>query len=208
MSTGGRMTEGDRRESATRLATRLVEGFQYHDEDDRAGALASFRAVDAGQFAHLGNEGVDAASEAFVDALWAKDDLEADYILEDGEEIDVVGLREADWSPIREAFLRRADAAGIDEQYADASTVAWRNHKVGGDYWSAFQQAQVYELRAALQNEEYPHKPRYGQSGFGPEAARYTVGVELHDMHTEEHWRQAVEVMTPYFERILRGHRE
>lgn len=204
----GRDTDGPYRESARALAKQITHVFRYHDENEREAAIEAMCVVDEAQFAHLSAEEADAAAEAYVDALWAKDALEAEYTADTGE-LDCEGLFEADWSPVESAFRRRADVAGIDERYADVSTVAWRNHKAGrGDYWTAFQQAQVYELRAALQDEEYPHKPRYGQSGFGPEAARYTVGVELHDMHTEEHWRQAVEVMTPYFERILRGHRE
>jgi len=44
-----------------------------------------------------------------------------------------------------------------------------------------------------------------GQSGFGPEATRYALGVELHDVRRFD---EIVEVMTPYFQRIARGHRE
>ena len=89
--------------------------------------------------------------------------------------------------------------------YATASTLAWKRHKVGGDYWTPMLRSEEAELRAAMQ-EAYPEKTHEGQSGFGAEAVRYLLGVELHDMHTEGHWRQAKTAMTPYFETILRSH--
>jgi hypothetical protein len=63
--------------------------------------------------------------------------------------------------------------------------------------------AQTHELRTALGDPSYPRKPSDGRSGHGPEAARYALAVELHDMRTPMCWRQAVSVMTPYFERVL-----
>lgn len=65
--------------------------------------------------------------------------------------------------------------------------------------------AQMHELRAALQDADYPHKPRYGQSGFGPEASRYALGVELHDTRK---WEQAVRAMTPYYRHIDEKHEQ
>ncbi len=104
------------------------------------------------------------------------------------------------------AFRRRAAALDIDQAYAIHKTTAWRRHKTGGDYITPCLEAQVLELRAALQDPTYPRKPKHGQSGPGPEAVRWVLGVELHDMHTAGHWQKAVDVMTPYFETILEHH--
>jgi hypothetical protein len=94
----------------------------------------------------------------------------------------------------------------MDHRYAIQSTVAWRNHKIGEDYWTPLRRAQMYELRAALQDPDYPDKPRYGQSGHGPEPARYALAVELHDMRSLEHYQEALDIMRPYFEKVLDAH--
>lgn len=189
-------------ETARHMATQICLGFKYHDRRDRDGALEAFTVVDDLQFAHIDSEESRAASEALVDALWRKDDLEIDHT--EGGQIDREGLEAADWNPVESAFRRRAAIVGIDPRYAEASTEAWCNHKVRRDYRTPIQRAQMYELRAALQDPDYPHKPRFGQSGYGPEPARYALAVELHDMHTQRHWDQARRVMVPYYERILR----
>jgi hypothetical protein len=176
-------------------------GFMYHDQRQREASIEAFAAVDAFQFEHLSEPAAIEAGEAYVDALWEKDTLE-DTCRSDGE-LDLSALADADWSPIRDAFSRRATVVGMNSEYADLSTVAWRRHKVGGDYWTPMKQAQVYELQAALQDPDYPHKPREGQSGHGPEAARYALGVELHDTRRFE---PMIDVMIPYFERIAHRH--
>jgi len=188
---------------AREIAVRLGLGFMHHDERNRERAIEAFAEVDRFQFRHVSPETARKASVAYVDALWAKDDVEESCTV--GDEIDRDALDDADWTPVRSAFERRASLVGIDPEYADLSTVGWRRHKTGGDYGTPLKRAQMYELRAALQDPEYPHKPRYGQSGFGPEAVRYELGVELHDMRKYE---QGVEAMTPYFERIQESHRE
>ncbi len=192
--------------AARRMAESLCEGFRAHDDGRYADAIEAFAEVDRGQFPRTDDRLVRDGAAAYVDALWAKDEVEAAFRDETGS-IAVEGLADADWSVVRGCFRRRADALGIDPAYASKSTLAWRRHKVGGDYWTPMQEAQVYELRAALGDDRYPTKPNDGRSGFGPEAARYALGVELHDMHTPRHWAQAVDVMTPYYERILRSHR-
>ncbi len=206
------MTTNSKSESETMLqetnhrdpqaaATHLGLGFMYHDERERERAIDAFAVADAFQFEHLDDDAVREASEAYVDALWEKDRIESACTV-DGE-LDTVALDDADWSPVREAFGRRASVVEMDPAYAELSTVAWRRHKVGGDYWTPMKQAQVHELRAALQDPEYPHKPRGGQSGHGPEAAQYALGVELHDTRRFE---EMTDVMVPYFERIARRH--
>jgi len=187
--------------SAREVAAHLGLGFKYHDRRNRQEAVDSFTEVDRFQFQHLGADTARRAAAAYVDALWAKDDVE-DSHSEDGV-MDRQALDEADWSPVRRAFERRAALAGIDPAYAELSTIGWRRHKTGGDYWTPLMEAQMYELQAALQNEAYPQKPRYGASGFGPEAVRYLLGVELHDMRL---YKQGVQAMTPYFQRIADGH--
>ena len=186
------------------MAAALCRGFVAHDDGDRAAAIEAFSTVDRNQFAHLDEERAREASVAYVDALFAKDDVELEH-LRNGE-LDAESLDATDWRPVLRHFRVRAATAGIDQEYARASTTAWRRHKTGGDYWTPMQRAQMYELRAAMGNPSYPAKPKYGQSGFGPEPVRYVAGVELHDMHSESHWEQAIAVMTPYFERVLRGH--
>jgi hypothetical protein len=185
----------------SRIAMQLGMGFVHHDERNRDAALEAFAAVDAFQFQHVSETTARRAATAYVDALWEKDDIEA-ACTDDGE-YDREALEAADWSPVRESFARRADLVGTDPRYADRSTTAWRRHKTGGDYWTPMQRAQLYELRTALQDPDYPHKSRGGQSGCGPEPARYVLGVELHDTRRFE---EGLEAMTPYFERIAGAH--
>lgn len=185
------------------IAMQIGLGMVYHDERKRQQSIDAFAEVDQFQFQHVSQETAREAAIAYVDALWEKDDIE-DACRIDGE-FDLEALDAADWSPVREAFERRASLVGIDPEYAKLSTVAWRRHKTGGDYWTPFLKAQTLELRAALQDPDYPHKPRSGQSGFGPEATRYVLGVELHDVRRFE---EGIEAMTPYFDRIARGHSE
>ena len=183
------------------IATQLGMGFVAHDRRQRQKAVEAFAAVDRFQFRHVSDEVARRAAVAYVDALWAKDAVEDACRTDDG--FDREALDAADWTPVREAFARRASLAGVDPEYAERSTVAWRRHKTGGDYWTPMQEAQMYELRAVLQDDDYPHKPRGGQSGFGVEPARYALGVELHDTRRYE---EGVEAMTPYFERVAAAH--
>ena len=185
------------------IAMHLGMGFVYHDKQHREMAVDAFAVADTFQFQHVSEEAAREASVAYVDALWEKDRLEEKHTI--NGELDRDALEDADWSPVAEAFERRASLVGIDPKYAELSTVAWRRHKIGGDYWTPMQRAQMYEIRAALQDPDYPHKPRDGQSGFGPEPSRYTLGNELHDMRRFE---EGLEVMTPYFERIARAHED
>jgi len=191
-------------EAATHMAEQICTGFRAHDRGDRGEAIEAFWTVDSLQFAHLDRETARHAAVAYVDALWAKDEIERAHTA--GGEIDGESLADADWEPVRSRFRERASVAGIDPKYADASTRGWRNHKTGNDYWTPIQRAQMYELRVATQDPEYPRKPRYGQSGFGPEPSRYALAVELHDMRSADYWEQAERTMVPYFERILRAH--
>jgi hypothetical protein len=197
-------TGGERARSEvdpSQIAMQMGLGFVYHDKGKREKSIEAFAAVDAFQFQHVSRETAREAAVAYVDALWAKDEIE-DSCRVDGE-LDPEALDDADWSPVTDAFARRAELVDIDPKYAELSTVAWRRHKVGGDYWTPMKRAQMYELRAALQDPDYPHKQRQGQSGPGPEATRYVLGVELHDTRRFE---EGLETMTPYFERIARGH--
>lgn len=202
-----RDTDGRRVETtAAYVAEQICLGFQYHDRNEREKAIEAFSVVDRHQFRHIGEREAKRASEAYVDALWAKDAVEDEH--KEGGELNRETLAKADWSGVEDAFAERADIAGIDSRYAKRSTIGWRNHKTGNDYWTPIQEAQVYELRAALQDADYPDKPKYGQAGCGPEAMRYALAVELHDMHSEAHWEQATQVMQPYFELILSAHRD
>jgi hypothetical protein len=183
------------------IAAQLGLGFVFHDRRERQKAVEAFAAVDRFQFQHVSEKTAREAATAYVDALWAKDAVEDAHRTGDG--FDREALDAADWTPVRKAFARRASLVEADPAYAERSAVAWRRHKTGGDYWTPMQEAQMYELRAALQDPDYPHKPRGGQSGFGPEPARYALGVELHDTRRYE---EGVETMTPYFERIAAAH--
>jgi len=184
--------------SASYMADQLCNGFIHHDQREREASIKAFAAVDALQFPHLDDDEAVRAALGYVDALWVKDDIEESCRV--NGELDVDQLEAADWSPMKAAFERRAEAADIDPRYAELTTEAWVNHKTGEDYWSPMMHAQMLELRAALENPAYPEKPRYGQAGFGPEPARYALGNELHDTRR---WEEAREVMTPYFQQIL-----
>ncbi|WP_245180771.1 hypothetical protein [Haloarcula amylovorans] len=186
------------------MAEDLARVFRAHDNGNREKALESLLAVDRHQFPKLDDDKLEVAASGFVDALWAKDQVEFQY-LRDGE-INKQGLREADYSPVTQKLRQRAVTIGADQEYAIKKAEAWQQHKIGGDYWTPFLESQVYELRAVLDDPAYPHKPRAGQAGPGPEAMRYVLAFELHDMHTERHWLQGVRVMTPYFLRILAHH--
>lgn len=189
------------RKSPTQLATHMGMGFVCHDRRERERAIEAFSFVDQFQFQHLDEATAHEASVAYVDALWKKDEIE-DACRVNGE-IEQDAVDAADWTPVEEAFGRRASLAGIDPAYAELSTVGWRRHKAGGDYWTPLMKAQMHELQAALGEPDYPRKERNGQSGFGPEAARYVLGVELHDMRAFE---EMVEAMTPYFKKIANRH--
>jgi hypothetical protein len=193
------------RGEARRMAERVCAGFQLHDDRRRREAIDAFLFVDARQFPGIPATDARAAAEAYVDALWAKDAVEDRHRDEHGE-IDAERIATADWSDVRRALLRRTDAAGIHERYAERTTLAWRNHKARRDYWTPFMDAQRLELRAALDDPAFPAKPREGQSGYGPLVVRYVLGVELHDAHTSAAWREAIDVMTPYYRRILAAH--
>lgn len=187
---------------ATHMADQLCRGFIYHDRRERAAAIDAFAAVDALQFAHLDRSTARDAATGYVDALWEKDAVEDACRDADGV-IDPDRLADADWSAVEAGFRNRAAAAGIDPEYAPLSTLAWREHKCGGDYWTPMMHAQMLELRTALRNGDYPDKPRHGQGGFGPKPTRYALGVELHDTRQ---WEQAREAMTPYFRHIVEEH--
>lgn len=192
--------------TATYMAEQLCRGFKAHDDCDRERAIEAFFEVDRRQFAHVDDAAARTAAVAYVDALWAKDALEADCLREGRLDPDAIGR--VDWAPVEAAFRERASTVGTNSSYARDSTAAWRRHKTGEDYWSAFLRAQAAELRTAIQDPTYPDKPKEGLSGYGPEPVRYVLGVELHDMHTDAHWHQAVSALTPYYAFVLDTHRE
>lgn len=192
-------------ESASYLADRFGRGFVHHDRREKDEAIEAFARVDALQFEHLDEVEARKAAKGYVEALWAKDEVEDSCRSSDDSRIDTDQLAEADWSAVKTGFERRAEVVRIDPEYAPLTTEAWIKHKVGGDYWTPMMKAQMLELRVALQDPEYPNKPRYGQHGFGPEPARYALGVELHDTRKYEEGHEA---MIPYFQRILDAHDE
>lgn len=187
------------------LAEEYCSGFQLHDRRQHDEAVEAFYAVDRSQFVGLSEEEAREAARAYVDALWAKDEIEKRHS-SDGA-IDPERIADADYTPVWEPLAHRAEVVGMDERYADETAVAFQYHKTGDDYWTPFLEAQTIELRAALGDGDYPDKPRGGKSGYGPLACRYLVGVELHDMHTTEAWEEAIRVMTPYYRQILQAHR-
>ncbi|SHH61112.1 hypothetical protein [Halobaculum gomorrense] len=190
---------------ARHMARELCAGFRYHDRGEREAAVESFAAVDRRQFAHVDDDAARTAARAYVDALWAKDDLETEHM--DGTRIDPDSIRDGDWTGVYDALVERAAAAELDREYATATTRAWRNHKANRDYWTPTLRAQLLEYRAAIGDDGYPTKPSDGREGFGAAPVRYLLGIELHDRHTSEHWEEAIRVMEPYYRRILRVHR-
>lgn len=187
------------------MAEQICSGFQLHDRRQRQEAEEAFYALDRNQFAHLDRDRAREASNAYVDALWAKDALEKGF-LTDGV-VDAETVAKGEWERVQEPLELRAKAVGMDQRYATKTTEAWLKHKTEEDYWTPFLEAQVCELRAAMQDPEYPHKPKEGQSGYGPIVTRYVLSVELHDMHTQATWEEAIRVMTPYYRAILEAHR-
>ena len=185
------------------LAEQYCSGFQLHDRRQHADAVEAFHEVDRYQFPHLSDDQALDGATAYVDALWAKDEIEKRHST-DGR-IDPVAIADADYTPVYEPLSQRAAIIGMDDAYAELTTEAWHNHKTGDDYWSPFLEAQTIELRHAL-GTTYPDKPRGGQGGYGTLACRYLVGVELHDLHTTEAWEEAIRVMTPYYRTILATH--
>lgn len=188
------------------LAERITSGFQLHDRRQRDESLEAFYEVDRNQFAHLSDEEALEASEAFVEALWVKDEVEKSY--HDDGTISPEAIAQADYEPVERPLRRRARIVGMDETYGQKTAAAWHRHKTNGEYWTPFLEAQTIELRAALGTPGYPTKPKEGQSGYGPLATRYILAVELHDMHTPEAWEEAIRVMTPYYRAILDAHSE
>ncbi|MFC7173274.1 hypothetical protein ACFQL0_07655 [Haloplanus litoreus] len=180
------------------MADNICDGFIYHDQRKYEESVRAFTAVDVVQFDHLTDEEARRAAVGYVDALWAKDEVEESCRV--NGELDPDRLEAADWSPVKAAFERRASVADIDPRYAELTTEAWINHKTKGDYLTPTMRAQMLELRSVLQQQTYPEKPRHGQYGFGPEPVQYALGIELHDMRR---WEQAREAMVPYFQYIL-----
>ena len=201
-------TNGNLARQARYLAEQYCSGFQLHDRRQQQDAVEAFYAVDKGQFAHLTEDEAYDAAMAYVDALWAKDEIEKRH-MQNGQ-IDSTSISKADYTSVWEPLARRADIVGMSTEYADETTTAWHRHKMGEeyDYWTPFLRAQTIELRVALQNPAYPEKPRGGRSGAGPLAMRYAVGVELHDMHASSAWEEAIRVMTPYYQQILEAHQQ
>lgn len=172
------------------VARQLARGFQAHDDRDHDAARGHFRAVDRWQF-DAGDP--DTAADAYVAALWRKDEVEAEPR---------AGF--ADWQPVVAALRARCEAVGIDEGYATGTATAWRRHKAGGDYWTPMLRAQRAEVRAALDDPAYPGKNRGGQQGFGILPTLYLVGVECHDTRQ---WGVAVDLMAEYFA-VLADHKD
>lgn len=194
-------------ELAEHMSESICNGFITHDHRQREACIEAFFEVDRYQFPHLSDDEAYRAATAYVDALWAKDDVEEPYILDDGS-LDREPLDDADWSPVVDCLERRADIVGMSPEYATATTEGWRKHKTGGDYWTPHMRAQLHEVRAALDAPEYPHKRGSSQHGFGPLPARYLVGIELHDMKSEQHWTEAIDTMQSYYAEILRTQRD
>lgn len=191
---------------AGHMAENICRGFITHDDRDREACIEAFFEVDRHQFAHLDAEQAYRAATAYVDALWAKDDVEAPYVREDGT-LDREPLDDADWGRVEECLERRAAVVGMPAEYASATTEGWRKHKTGGDYWTPHMVAQRHEVRAVLKDPQYPRKRGTSRSGVGALPARYLVGIELHDMKSEESWTEAVDVMQSYYAELLREQR-
>ncbi len=190
--------------TARDLAESLATLFRAHDRGAYDQAVEECKLIDTYQFPHLHADDIEVASRGFIDALREKDRLEFAH-LRDGD-IDAAGLAEEDYTSVKAQLRTRASTIGADHAYADEKARAWKHHKIGGDYWTPFMWSQVYELQAVLQDPTYPVKPRAGRSGFGPEPVRYILAFELHDMKTEAHWNEGIQVMIPYFAKILAHH--
>ena len=190
-------------------AQALVTGFVAHDNRNREQAIEAFQTVDDFQFPFLSNQATTDAANAYVDALWAKDDVEDEARRGDGV-LDPAELATVSYRAVERAFERRARVTGADSQYAVHKKQAWRQHKLGGDYWTPVLHGHRAELRAILRDDDYPHKNRHGLPGFGSLPVLYLFGVELHDtVNThgeidEKAYSFGIDVVTAYFQRIRR----
>ena len=188
-------------DKAEHMAEQMCIAFMYHDRREWGMGVRALYQTERLQFPFLSTHDAYEVARLYMKALWEKDVVEAEHI--DGLDVDVEGLRNADWSPVVEPLVRRAELVGADPLYGVKTAAGWCEHKVGGDYWTPMMQAQHAEIRAAVGDPEYPEKPKYGQAGFGHLPAVYIAGVDCHDFHTESHWRRAVDLMTLYFQEIL-----
>lgn len=190
---------------AEKMATEICNGYRLHDSRDRPEAETAFAFVDRYQFPHLSYEEVAESAYWFVESLWRKDEIERPHmtagVLHDRE-----GLAEADWEYVRKSLEKRATIVGIHPKYAELTTLSWKRHKIGGDYWTPTLEAQQLECLVALGVDHYPNKHRGGQSGYGLLPVLYLAGVELHDVRSKAAWQLAQELMTVYFNIILQSH--
>jgi len=199
----GRTTDCTCRDAAHALA----KGFVEHDQRNREGAVEAFQTVDEFQFPFLDTEKTTNAARAYVDALWTKDKIEDRTRCSNGL-LDLTQLAAASYGPVEDAFARRAQITGADAGYATHKKEAWRQHKLGGDYWTHLLHGQKAEIRATLRDEEYPQKDRCGLPGFGTLPVLYLFGVELHDTVdtrseiADQTYAFGIDVLTSYFERI------
>lgn len=202
-----RVAESDRSvdELAKHMAVNVCRGFNSHDDRERQACIEAFYEVDRYQFPSLPDEEVRQAAKAYVDALWAKDEVEEPHLREDGT-LDREALADADRRPIEIPLERRADIVGMPHEYASATAEGWIKHKTGGDYWTPHMSSQRHEVRAALGDPDYPHKRGTSPTGVGSLPARYLVAIELHDLKSEERVAEAVDVMQTYYSEILRAH--
>lgn len=183
-------------QTAERAAEAMVNGFIFHDRGDYEQSIEAFTIADKIHFG-VDEETARGAAEGYVNALKAKDELE-DYV-DTMSDLDSVS-----WFSVFKPLRKRANALGINTQYAHLTTEAWKQHKIGGDYWTPVLEAQQYVVQAAIDDPEYPHKQSDGRNGYGPEPALYLVSVECHDLHTESRVELGKRIMTEYYKQIIR----
>ena len=102
--------ESQLRTTARDMSESLAKVFRAHDNSNREDAIESLIEVDRRQFSTLDTDEVELASTAFVDALFAKDEIEFQQLT--GGQIDATELREADYSAALQKLRQRLYLSG------------------------------------------------------------------------------------------------
>jgi len=181
---------------AETAATAICEGMKLHDEGEYEQAIEEFTTTDAIWF-DVPTAVARGGAIGYVEALRSKDRL-------DDPSTDSPLSNRTLWELVKSSLIARGEILGINRRYGIRTTQAWYQHKTGGDYWTPFLDAQRAVVQAAIDDPQYPRKGSDGTQGYGPEPVVYLLAVELHDLHSTERWKQAQQIMTMYFEQILR----
>lgn len=147
----------DETDKAEHMAEQMCIAFMYHDRREWGMGVQALYQTERLQFPFLSTHEAYEVARLYMKALWEKDVVEAEHM--DGLDVDVEGLRDADWSPVEEPLVRRAELVGADPLYGVKTAAGWCEHKVGGDYWTPMMQAQHAEIGPPSVIRSIPRNP-------------------------------------------------